>query len=249
MISMVQETVLSSFEIKLSIFQGPLDRLIHLIRSNKIDVYDIPVLVITEFFLEYLKGAKELNLDGAGEFLVLVSTLVHIKSQRMLPKNYAEEQQLQDSGSQVELSSEEKALQLQIFQEAVDSFRAMELESRKMFTRYLEEMTFDFGDDTDETSYDLYALFNAFRRIIEKLPAKTATIDRETLTVKEKINFILEVLGSDRAICFETLFEQELSRLSVIVTFLALLELISLGLIRVFQGQAFSTLWIIRRHD
>ncbi|HLC16782.1 MAG TPA: segregation/condensation protein A, partial [Thermodesulfovibrionia bacterium] len=202
-----------------------------------------------EVFSEYLKGAKELNLDSAGEFLVLVSTLVHMKSQRLLPKTCSEKQQLEQADSQAELSSEEKALQLQIFQQAVESFRTMELESRKMFTRYLEEMTFDFVDDTEEASYDLYALFNAFRKIIDKLPAKTVTIDRETLTVKEKINFILEVLGSDRAICFETLFEQELSRLSVIVTFLALLELIALGLVRVFQRQAFSTLWIIRRHD
>src|SRR3990172_5903564 len=103
MVSMIQETVLNPFEIKLSVFQGPLDRLVHLIRSDKIDVYDIPVLVITEVFSEYLKGAKELNLDSAGEFLVLVSTLVHMKSQRLLPKTCSEKQQLEQADSQAEL--------------------------------------------------------------------------------------------------------------------------------------------------
>lgn len=245
---MGQESVQKSFEIKLSIFQGPLDRLVHLIRSDKIDIFDIPILIIIEVFLEHLHGTEDLNLEGAGEFLVLVSTLVYIKSQRLLPKPEVSEEGMHDSGVEPEMSSEERSLQLQVFKDAVENFRAMELESRKMFPRYLEEIVFDDVIEED-THYDLYALFNAFRRIIEKLPDRTIEIDRETLTVKEKINFILESLQQDRAIRFETLFAHELSRLSVVVTFLAILELIALGLIRVFQKQAFSTLWIIRRND
>ena len=243
---MTQESSLKSFEVKLSIFQGPLDRMVHLIRSDKIDVFDVPILIIIEIFLEHLQGTNDLNLEGAGEFLVLVSTLVYIKSQRLLPSPKAFEEIMQDSNVEPEMSLEERTLQLQVFKEAVENFRAMELESRKMLPRFLEEIVID--DAIEEgTHYDLYALFNAFRRIIEKLPDRTMEIDRETLTVKERINYILESLQQDRAIRFEALFTHELSKLSVIVTFLAILELIALGLVSVFQKQAFSTLWIIRR--
>ena len=243
---MTQESSLKSFEVKLSIFQGPLDRMVHLIRSDKIDVFDVPILIIIEIFLEHLQDTNDLNLEGAGEFLVLVSTLVYIKSQRLLPSTEASEEIMQDSNVEPEMSLEERTLQLQVFKEAVENFRAMELESRKMLPRFLEEIVID--DAIEEgTHYDLYALFNAFRRIIEKLPDRTMEIDRETLTVKERINYILESLQQDRAIRFEALFTHELSKLSVIVTFLAILELIALGLVSVFQKQAFSTLWIIRR--
>ena len=243
---MTQESSLKSFEVKLSIFQGPLDRMVHLIRSDKIDVFDVPILIIIEIFLEHLQDTNDLNLEGAGEFLVLVSTLVYIKSQRLLPSPKAFEEIMQDSNVEPEMSLEERTLQLQVFKEAVENFRAMELESRKMLPRFLEEIVID--DAIEEgTHYDLYALFNAFRRIIEKLPDRTMEIDRETLTVKERINYILESLQQDRAIRFEALFTHELSKLSVIVTFLAILELIALGLVSVFQKQAFSTLWIIRR--
>ena len=220
--------------------------MVHLIRSDKIDVFDVPILIIIEIFLEHLQDTNDLNLEGAGEFLVLVSTLVYIKSQRLLPSPKAFEEIMQDSNVEPEMSLEERTLQLQVFKEAVENFRAMELESRKMLPRFLEEIVID--DAIEEgTHYDLYALFNAFQRIIENLPERTMEIDRETLTVKEKINYILESLQQDRAIRFEALFTHELSKLSVIVTFLAILELIALGLVSVFQKQAFSTLWIIRR--
>ena len=220
--------------------------MVHLIRSDKIDVFDVPILIIIEIFLEHLQDTNDLNLEGAGEFLVLVSTLVYIKSQRLLPSPKAFEEIMQDSNVEPEMSLEERTLQLQVFKEAVENFRAMELESRKMLPRFLEEIVID--DAIEEgTHYDLYALFNAFQRIIENLPERTMEIDRETLTVKERINYILESLQQDRAIRFEALFTHELSKLSVIVTFLAILELIALGLVSVFQKQAFSTLWIIRR--
>lgn len=247
---MAHKLVLKPLEVKLSIFQGPLDRLVNLIRTEKIDVFDIPILIIIEFFLEHLQKVEELNLESAGEFLVLVSTLIYIKSQRLLPKPEASEEDMQDSNVEPEMSSKEKSRQLQILKDAADNFRSMELESRKMFPRYLEEIAFDNTSEGEGAAhYDLYALFNAFRRIIEKLPDRIIEIDRETLTVKEKINFILESLQQDKAIRFESLFAQELSRLSVVVTFLALLELIALGLVRVFQKQAFSAIWIIKRHD
>lgn len=232
------------YRIKIPVFEGPLDLLLHLIKENKIDIYDIPIALITGRYLQYIKMMKELNLEIAGEFLVMAATLIHIKSRMLLPPDEeapAEEQE------DPRLELVQRLLEYQAFKDAALDLREREEEWMNVFHR--EPITEKESETEEPELYlfdvNLFDLLGAFKNMLDKAPTEVVEITRETLTVKDKISLIMEMLENQDTIRFEDLFKEDKTRAQLIVTFIALLELVRLGLARAYQEKDFGNIWLI----
>lgn len=236
------------YNIKLPAFEGPLDLLLHLIKENKIDIYDIPISFITGRYLEYISMMKELNLEIAGEFLVMAATLIQIKSKMLLPPEEAAvagTEQMEDP----RLELVQRLLEYQAYKDAASILKEREDESLRIFSREPEDEPREEGEgDAEPYLFDVnvFDLLGAFRKILEAAPPEVRTITMETLTVKDKMFLIVDLLENSESIRFEELFEGSVTRKRLIVTFLALLELLRLGLARVYQEREFGYIWIIK---
>lgn len=232
------------YNIKIPVFEGPLDLLLHLIRENKIDIYDIPIALITHQYLQYIKMMKELNLDIAGEFLVMAATLIHIKSRMLLPPDEEAPEEQEDPRRELV----QRLLEYEAYKEAALGLRKREDE----WTRVFQREPLSDSDEEDEAIYlsdvNLFDLLEAFKKILDTAPPEVATITKETLTVKDKIFLIMEMLEGQEAIRFEDIFKNGITRTQLIVTFIALLELIRLGLIRAHQEKEFGNIWVIKQN-
>lgn len=232
------------YTVKVPVFEGPLDLLLHLIREHKIDIYDIPISLITHQYLQYLELMKELNLEVAGEFLLMAATLIHIKSRMLLP---VEETASVEEAEDPRLELVQRLLEYQAIKEAARSLRDREETWRNYFWRppLPEEESVEEEKELSLFDLSLFDLMGAFRTFLEKAPAEAVEITRETLTVKDKISHIMERLSSEETVRFEDLFSGDRSRGDMVVTFVALLEIIRLGLARAYQDREFGAIWII----
>jgi len=229
----LEESSLQGLPVKLEIFEGPLDLLLHLIRENKLDIADIPIAEITEQYLAYLDIMKTLNLDVAGEFLVMAATLMHIKSRLLLPV-------VEEEGEEGEDPRLELVRQLQEYEKYKEAGGTLkELEERR-------SRIFSGGsvgpEGPERTDYplevSLLELLSALKKLLERVPEEVALeIERDRLTIAERINSILDQLkGATGEVAFEELFQGVRSVGEVIVTFLALLELMRLRMVRARQA-------------
>ncbi len=243
--SVVSEAAESPYRIRLPVFEGPLDLLLHLIKENKIDIYDIPIALITEQYLEYLALMKDLDLDIAGEFLLMAATLIHIKSRMLLPVDETQEEPETDPRAELV----QRLLEYQSFKETSGFFREREDLWKGIFYRYATEEAADIVFEQEPMLFELslFDLIAAFKRLLEKAPEEIIEITREVLTVKDRIAFILESLSDAKSISFEGLFKGDVTRPQLIVTFLALLEILKLGIARVYQEKEFGTIWILKQ--
>jgi segregation and condensation protein A len=234
---------LSSFHFKLPVFEGPLDLLLHLIREHKIDIYDIPIIKITRQYLVYVDLMKELNLDIAGEFLVMAATLIHIKSKMLLPPDIEEaEEPAEDPRAELV----RRLLEYQSFKDSSVSLRKREEIWKNIFHRPLPDKNdFEFEPASALIEANVFDLLTAFRKLLEKAPEQAAEITREKLTVSDKINFIVERLEDAEGVRFEDLFDKGLTKITLVVTFIALLEVVRLGIAKIYQEKAFGIIWII----
>jgi len=227
--------------IKLPVFEGPFDLLLHLIRENKIDIYDIPIALITSQYLEYIEMMKELNLEIAGDFLVMAATLIHIKSRMLLPPD---EETVTEEQEDPRRELVQRLLEYQKFKEAASDFRKREDDWMKVFHR--EPFSEDEGEgELYLFDLGLFDLLDAFKKILDKAPREVVSITKETLTVKDKMSAIMEMIEGQEAVRFEDLFRDGITRIQIIITFVALLELIRLGLVRAYQEKAFGNIWVI----
>ena len=227
---------------KLPAFEGPLDLLLHLIKENKIDIYDIPIVDITKQYVDYLELMTDLNLEIAGEFLVMAATLIYIKSKMLLPP---EEKQTEEPAEDPRTELVQRLLEYQAFREASSRLREREDIWKNIFKRNFTQAV-DF-DEPDLLPFEasVFDLVSAFKNLLSKAPEQILEITRETLTVADRISFIMETVEGKDGIKFKDLFEQTFTKINFIVTFLALLELIRLGLIKTFQDTSFGSIWII----
>lgn len=231
------------YSIKIPVFEGPLDLLLHLIRENKIDIYDIPIAIITRQYLEYIQMMKELNLDIAGDFLVMAATLIHIKSRMLLPPDEeVSPEELEDP----RLELVQRLLEYQAFKDAALNLKQRENEWMKIFQR--EPLSDEDGEGIYLSDVNLFDLLDAFKKILATAPPEVGTITKETLTVKDKLHLIMDTLEGQEAVRFEDLFKGGITRSQIIVTFIALLELIRLGLIRAYQEREFGNIWVIKQN-
>lgn len=237
--------VSSPYDVHLPAFEGPLDLLLHLIKQDKVDIYDIPIAKITGHYLEYIEIMKELNLEIASEFLVMAATLIYIKSRMLLPPDETIEPENQEDPR---AGLVRRLLEYQAFKEASGTLREREELWVNIFSR--EPMdTEDIVHEPEPYLFEvnIFDLMGALKKIIEKVPAEALTISRETLTVKDKIAQILEKMETESTMKFEDLFSNDSTRVQIIVTFLALLEIMRLGLARAYQDREFGSLWVIGR--
>ena len=222
------------YEVKLEIFEGPLDLLLHLIRKNEVDIFDIPISLITEQYLGYLDMMKALNISLAGDFLVMASTLIHIKSRMLLP-GYAEADEEEDP--RVEITR--PLLEYLRLKELAGELSERSLLGRDIFTRLASP---DYASQFEGTepllNVSLFQLMDAFKRLLDqRLPGIELNFRAEEWSVKDKMTLILESLKKHGSCYFSDLFQSDRTISEFVVTFLAVLELVQAGLVRVFQTE------------
>ncbi|HUH67231.1 MAG TPA: segregation/condensation protein A [Syntrophales bacterium] len=234
------------YEVKLDIFEGPLDLLLYLIKKNEIDIYDIPIALITEQYLKHLEMMKYLNLDIAGDYLLLASTLVHIKSRMLLPVDESERETEDEPDPRAELVRQ--LLDYQVFKEAAQQLEKRPILERDVFRRGLHTGNGTAGISEDEISAEIsvFALVEAFYRIITQLgEPEFMEIDVEKLSLTDRINEIMESLAEKRELTFDDLLRDSRDRRMILYTFLAILELMKLRMIRAHQASPFGMIRII----
>ena len=237
----------NKYSVKVPVFEGPLDLLLHLIRNDKIDIYDIPIATITGKYLEYLEIMKELNLEIASEFLVMAATLIYIKSRMLLPPDETIEM---EDNEDPRAGLVQKLLEYQAFKEASATLRERESIWTNAFSREPLD-TDDMHAEPEPLLFEvnMFDLMGALQKILKKAPPEALSISRETLTVKDKIAFILERMEDEHTTRFDSLFSGDESRVQIIVTFLAVLEILRIGLARAYQDGEFGTVWIMRHTE
>ncbi len=230
------ESQLDSIPLRLETFEGPLDLLLHLIKKNEVNIYEIPIALITEQYLEYLGLMQELNLDLASEFLVTAATLIHIKSRQLLPRPEAISE---DTGEEIDPRDAlvQRLLDHQRFKAAAELLHERETLRNAQWTRPDERIEALAGEDAEpDLDVDLFGLLAAFRRVLErsKLPPSVPLPPAE-VSIESRIEQLLGRLSEQEACGFDDLFDDVASRGDLIVTFLALLEMVRLKLVRAFQ--------------
>jgi segregation and condensation protein A len=237
---------MDDYAIKLDIFEGPLDLLLYLIKKNEIDIYNIPVALVTEQYLQYLNIIKSLNLDLAGEYLVMASTLILLKSKMLLP--LPEEPGEEDAEEDPRAELVRQLLEYQSFKEAAANLEKRPLLERDVFTRsasIAEETVKTEEDEDDLIEVNIFELIEAFHRLVSRIDKKELLeIDLEKMTLADIINDIMDRLNSEKNLTFEELLGERKDRRRVIYTFLALLELIKLKMIKAYQTAIFGVIRI-----
>ncbi len=223
------------FETKLEVFEGPLDLLLHLIQINEVDISDIPIATITEQYLEYLDLMRALDINIAGDFLVMASTLMHIKSKMLLPRRDDDLEEIEDLREEIV----RPLMEYMKLKEAADELASRDILYRDVFKRGIEmNGTRGEEDNINPAKVNLYGLMDAFKRLMkEKHPGAVLRFKPEPWSVKEKMVEICDKLKGVKSLSFRDLFAETASISEMIATFLALLELVRTEFMSVFQEQ------------
>jgi segregation and condensation protein A len=220
------------YKVKLeNVFEGPMDLLIHLIKKNEVDIYDIPVALITEQYLSYLEWMQLLNIDNVGDFLLMASTLAHIKSRMLLPNHGIE-----DEGEDPRLELVRPLAEYLRIRSAAEALASRNLLGETIFARRAKLKGL-IDDDQELIQVGLFELIDAFQRMIQKVGKDhSVEVAADEISVKDRMNDILAVIEEKGSITFAELFAASAEKRYIIVTFLALLELMKLSLLRAVQS-------------
>jgi segregation and condensation protein A len=234
----------TDYKVKLEIFEGPLDLLLYLIKRDEIDIYDISIERITRQYLEYLEAFKELKIDIAGEFVVMAANLIYLKSRSLLPLDQQPpEEDADEDDPRWDLIRQ--LIEYKKFKEAAVQLHDRALEQEHIFTRDSESV---LVSDTPLPLHEvgIFQLIHAFQEVVKRVEAREdlGEIFAERFSVSDKIERILERIGNGATVRFSELFGQIASRVEIVVTFLALLELIRLNQVRARQRQMFDEIEI-----
>ncbi len=213
------------------VFEGPMDLLIHLIKKAEVDIYDIPIARITEQFIAYLEWMRQMNIDVAGDFILMASTLTHIKSRMLLP---VPENDDEEADPRLEIAR--PLLEYLRIKSAAEQLAERNLLGEKTFTRKPELETIADPADAQVIRVGLFELIDAFQRVLDKVtPGHRVDMARDRVSVQERINQLTDLLESSGSLAFDELFAEGDQREDVIVTFLAILEMAKLALVRIIQ--------------
>ncbi|MFQ9515519.1 MAG: segregation and condensation protein A [Eubacterium sp.] len=240
-------------EFKLQVFEGPLDLLLHLIEKNKVDIYDIPIVEITEQYLVYVNQMPKDDLDLTSEFLVMAATLIDIKSRMLLPK------EIDENGEEIDPRAElvEKLIEYKMYKYAAGELRDMQVYAGKSLYRNPsvpeEVLKYEPPVDLDKLLADvnLAKLNEIFQMVLKRqmdkidpVRSKFGKIEMEEVSLPEKIDYVTNTLRKKKRCSFRQLLEKQSSKMDVIVSFLAVLELIKIGQIEVHQDNTFDDIYI-----
>ena len=228
-----------TFTAKLEVFEGPLDLLLHLIKINEVGISDIPIATITDQYLEYLDLMRALDINVAGDFLVMASTLMHIKSKMLLPKQEDDLDEIEDPREEIVRSLTEY-MQLK---DAAHELASRDILYRDVFKRSIEIKRGE--EDIATKKVTLYDLMDAFKKIIKKKhPAIVLRFSTESWSIKKKMVEVIRILKEKKNLLLGDLFSTMESVSEMIATFLALLELVRTGFVNVFQDKEGSDIML-----
>jgi segregation and condensation protein A len=231
----------TDYKVKLEIFEGPLDLLLYLIKRDELDIYDISIERITKQYLEYLQAFKELNIDVAGEFVVMAANLIYIKSRSLLPVDQQPpEEDVEEDDPRWDLIRQ--LIEYKKFKEAAAQLQQRQLEQELIFVREPNGIDPVVAAPLRLGEIGVFQLINAFQAVIKRIDAREdlREIFGEHYTVSDKIEWILQRMSDGVALKFSELFVRMASRVEIVVTFLALLELIRLRQVNATQASPFD---------
>jgi segregation and condensation protein A len=237
----------TEYKVKLEVFEGPLDLLLYLIKKDEVDIYDVSIERITSQYLEYLETFRMLDLEIAGEFVVMAANLIYIKSRSLLPVHQQPpEEDAEEEDPRWDLIRQ--LIEYKKFKDAAFQLHQRELVQEGLIARLPEKP--DFNEPALlESEVGIFDLISAFQKVLKKVERKREDlreIFEENFTVSEKIDFIIWTVTGDKSVAFSELFASAASRTEIAVTFLALLELIRMKLLRVIQDGPFAEIEIRR---
>jgi len=231
----------AAYQVQLESFEGPLDLLLYLIQKDQLDIYDIPIASITDQYLQYLEVIQMLSLDTAGDFLVMAATLLRIKARLLLPVQAEEE--LDEEDPRADLIR--RLLEYKRYKEAAARLREHEDERRRY---HLRQSRYPFLAQLDlepPLRLELFDLLSALASVFDRIQASPVhAVRREPYTVEQKIALIRERLAAADSVRFDELFAEDAIKMEVIVTFIAILELVRRGELRFFQTEAQGPIWL-----
>jgi segregation and condensation protein A len=241
---MLGEEMGELYRVNLSVFEGPLDLLLHLIKKNEVEIVDIPIATITEQYLGYLEMMRDLSLDVAGEFLVMAATLTLIKSRMLLPPSEDEEDE-EEADPRAALV--QQLLEYQRYREA-----ALELAERPLLQRdvFVREPAMDAVEDTatgelPRLQLTVWELLEAFRAVIQRArPDTVHEVVTDAISLRDRVRALLHALSVARSLDFDSLFDPDAGRFEIIITFLAMLELMKMGAVRAVQEERYGRIMI-----
>src|SRR4051794_13199323 len=240
------ESILDAYPVRLQNFEGPLDLLLHLIKRNEVSIYEIPIALITQQYIDYIDLMQEMNLDVAGEFLVMAATLIHIKSRMLLPRIDPGQE---DPDEDPREALVRRLLEHQKFKAAAELLHERETLRSAQWTRPDGPIAVIAGEAPEpEIEVDLFSLIVAFRTVVERAKQRPKLyLPGEQLAIEDRIEQLMEKLSETEACGFEDLFGDVQTRAGIVVTFLAMLEMIRLKLIRVFQSGPMGPIRVYKR--
>src|SRR6476659_10170814 len=239
------EKLNADYKVKLEVFEGPLDLLLYLIKQDEIDIYDISLERITSQYLEYMQAFKELNIELAGEFIVMAANLIYLKSRSLLPRDQQPpEEDAAEDDPRWELIRQ--LIEYKKFKEAAAELNLRALEQERIFTREAGSST-ELQEPLRLGEVGIFQLISAFQTVMKRMEARQdiQEIFSERFSVSEKIDSILQRVATGTRFRFSDLFSGAASRIEVVVTFLALLELIRLKQVRALQKNVFDEIEIM----
>ena len=238
-----------SYKIKLELFEGPLDLLLYLIKKDHLNIYDIPIAKVTEQYLQYINLMQLLDLNIAGEFLVMAATLMQIKSKMLLPAEPSVEAQ-EEEDPRAELVR--RLLEYEKFKEIANELRQRETSQQEVFKRPKQETQGSLLPEPKEVYFEasIFDLINAFSQALKDVPKEVFyEVIKDEFTVEEKTHEILHLLLAQSALRLSELFQKAKNKLEIIVTFLAILELIRVREVIARQQEHFAEIEILRNKD
>ena len=240
------DSILRDYPVRLQNFEGPLDLLLHLIKTHEVNIYDIPIVLITQQYLDYLDLMVELNLEIAGEFLVMAATLIHVKSRLLLPRPDPSQEDPEEDPREALVR---RLVEHQRFKAAAELLHEREIQRSAQWGRPDERLAEVVGEAPEpEVEVDLFSLMAAFRQVLERARHRPRVpLPPEQISIEDRIEQLMARLSETEACGFEDLFADAQTRSGMVVTFLALLEMIRLKRVRVFQQGNFGPIRVYRR--
>jgi segregation and condensation protein A len=248
-------TTKENFEIHLPLFEGPFDLLLFFIERDELDIYDIPISKITNDFLDYLHQLETLNVELASEFILVAATLMRIKSKMLLPRP-----QLDEAGNEIDPREDliKHLLEYKKYKSVIDQFHKMEevelqKEKRGNIIRELKQLAESSNVEAELQDVDLFKLLMVFERVLKRQEEEKNRPIHQVIqypyTIEGQKEFILNELVKKPRLAFTELFEIAPTRVALIFNFLAILEMLALGLLDIQTGEGFNNFWVIRREE
>lgn len=237
-----------SYKIKLEMFEGPLDLLIYLVKKDHLNIYDIPIAKVTEQYLQYINLMQLLDLNIAGEFLVMAATLMQIKSKMLLP---VEEGQIEEGEDDPRAELVKRLLEYEKFKQIAETLRQKETDQREVFKRpKVEAGKEKFTEKEVYFEASIFDLINAFSQALKDIPKEVFyEVIKDEFTVEQKIHQILHHLLEVESVKLSELFDKAKNKIEVIVTFLSILELVRMKEIIARQSELFQDIEILRNKN